>query len=43
VIYSSEKNEKLGESRETPKTLGRAIHRKGNKHARGFPLDIPNR
>jgi hypothetical protein len=32
------KRKKMGESRETPRILGRAIHIKGNKNVRGFPL-----
>jgi hypothetical protein len=28
---------------ENPRKLGAAIHSKGNKHVKGFPLDRPNR
>jgi hypothetical protein len=36
--FSSEKKEELVKPWKTPITMGRAIHRQGNKHARGFSL-----
>jgi hypothetical protein len=32
----------LGEPWETPRTVGGAMHSKGNKYAWGFSLDRPN-
>jgi hypothetical protein len=40
---SSKKKEELGKPWKTPRTMGRAAHSKGNKHARGFSLVKPNR
>jgi hypothetical protein len=36
------RKKKLGEPRETSGTMGRAIHSKGNKHARGFSFARSN-
>jgi hypothetical protein len=40
--FSSEKKEELGKPRKTPRTMGRAVHSQGNKHARGFSPVQPN-
>jgi transposase InsO family protein len=39
---SSKKIEELEKSQKTPRTMGRAVHSQGNKHARGFSPVQPN-